>query len=63
MCRAERSGDSLLLQCPWRLLGRESYGWTSAKSRRETGGLGPVLPGQVRARIVREAVTFSGLLR
>ena len=62
MCRAERSGDSLLLQCPWRLLARESYGWTSARSRRETCGLGP--PCLVKfVRIVREAVAFSGLLR
>src|SRR5580693_153725 len=62
--RADRSVavSQLMLQSPWRLLARESYGWTSAGSRRETCGFRPVLPGKVRARIVREAVALSCLL-
>jgi hypothetical protein len=45
---------------PVALLTRESYGWTSARSRRETCGLGP--PCLVKfVRIVREALAFSGL--
>ena len=38
-CRPERSGESLMLQSPWRLLARESYGWTSAGPQVEKVGI------------------------